>query len=70
MIETLSTTAQLCELLNLHEETVRKYARAGELRSYRIGNDRRYPESGVREFLAAREEQQRYVRPRSVGRSE
>lgn len=35
------TTAELCELLSLHEETVRKYARTGELPSLRIGNDRR-----------------------------
>lgn len=55
MIEVHYTTAQLCELLNLHEETVRKYARTGELPSVRVGNDRRYPESGVVSFLKARE---------------
>lgn len=55
MIEAHYTTAQLCELLNLHEETVRKYARTGELPSLRIGNDRRYSESGVRAFLKSRE---------------
>ena len=54
VIERHYTTAQLCEWLNLHEETVRKYARIGELPSVRIGNDRRYPESGVEEFLSAR----------------
>lgn len=58
MIEKHYTTAQLCELLNLHEETVRKYARTGELPSLRIGNDRRYSESGVRAFLKAREDSQ------------
>jgi len=56
MIEPYYTTAQLCELLNLHEETVRKYARTGELPSVRMGNDRRYPKSGVLAFLKARED--------------
>ena len=54
MIEPHYTTSQLWDLLNLHEETVRKYARLGELRSVRIGKDRRYPESAVRAFLEAR----------------
>jgi len=54
VIERHYTTAQLCERLNVHEETVRKYARTGELPSIRIGNDRRYPESGVEAFLSAR----------------
>lgn len=59
MIERLYKTAELCELWNVHEETVRKYARTGELPSIRIGNDRRYPESGVEEFLRARDERNR-----------
>jgi excisionase family DNA binding protein len=54
VIERHYKTAELCELWNVHEETVRKYARTGELPSIRIGNDRRYPESGVEEFLRAR----------------
>ena len=54
MIERHYKTAELCEQLNLHEETVRKLARTGELPSIRIGNERRYPESGVEEFLRAR----------------
>ncbi|HEY4975926.1 MAG TPA: helix-turn-helix domain-containing protein [Gaiellaceae bacterium] len=54
MIERHYTTSELCDLLSVHEETVRKYARTGELPSVRIGNDRRYPESGVEEFLRAR----------------
>lgn len=56
VIERHYTTAELCELLSLHEETVRKYARMGELPSVRIGNDRRYPESGVEEFLRERDQ--------------
>lgn len=53
MIERYYTTAELCERLSLHEETIRKYARTGDLRSVRIGNDRRYPESAVVAFLNA-----------------
>lgn len=69
MIEPYYTTAQLCELLSLHEETIRKYARTGELRSIRIGNDRRYPESGVRSFLAAREDERRHIGSTAAGRA-
>ncbi len=58
MIEKHYTTAELCELLHLHEETVRKYARTGELASVRMGNDRRYSESAVRVFLKSREDSQ------------
>jgi excisionase family DNA binding protein len=54
VIERLYKTAELCELWNVHEETVRKLARRGELPSIRIGNERRYPESGCEEFLRAR----------------
>ena len=56
MIERHYTTAELSDLLNLHEETVRKYARTGELPSRRFGNDRRYSESGVQAFLKAHED--------------
>ena len=62
VIERHYTTSELCELLNVHEETVRKYARMGELPSIRIGNDRRYPESGVEEFLRARGQRGHVVR--------
>lgn len=65
MIERHYTTAELCERLNLHEETVRKYARTGELPSIRIGNDRRYPESGVEEFLSARAQRDHVIGSRS-----
>lgn len=65
MIERHYTTAELCERLNLHEETVRKYARTGELPSIRIGNDRRYPESGVEKFLSARAQCEHVIGSRS-----
>jgi excisionase family DNA binding protein len=51
------TTRQVAELLAVCEETVRRAAARGELRSLRVGHDRRYPESAVREWfglLAAR----------------
>lgn len=46
-------TAELAELFSVDEETVRRAARHGELRSVRIGRgiERRYSESAVREWL-------------------
>lgn len=41
----------LAELLDCSTETLRRAAAAGELRSVRIGHDRRYPESAVSEWL-------------------
>lgn len=51
MIERHYTTAELAGLLSVHPETIRRAAARGELRSVRIGNERRYPESAVREWL-------------------
>jgi excisionase family DNA binding protein len=53
-VERHYTTSEVSALLSLHEETVRKYARLGELESVRIGNDRRYPESAIAKFLRVR----------------
>jgi excisionase family DNA binding protein len=50
-VERHYTTAELAELLAVHPETVRRAAARGELRSVRIGRDRRYPESAVLEWL-------------------
>jgi excisionase family DNA binding protein len=50
-IERHFTTAQLAELLAVHPETIRRAAASGKLRSVRIGRERRYPESAVREWL-------------------
>jgi excisionase family DNA binding protein len=52
VIERHYTTAELAELLSVHPETVRRAAAAGELRSIRVGRDRRYPESAVLKWLA------------------
>jgi excisionase family DNA binding protein len=51
MIERHYTTAELAEMLAVHAETIRRAAARGDLRSVRIGRDRRYPESGVVEWL-------------------
>lgn len=47
---------ELAELLSCSTETLRKAAASGELRSARVGSDRRYPESAVREWLARNSE--------------
>lgn len=41
----------LAELLDCSTETLRRAAARGDLRSVRIGADRRYPESAVNEWL-------------------
>ena len=50
-LERYYTTRELADMLNVHPETVRRSARRGELRSVRIGTERRYPESAVRSWL-------------------
>jgi len=47
------TTRELAERLSANPETIRRAAARGELRSIRIGRDRRYPASAIREWLAA-----------------
>jgi len=61
MIERHYKTAEVAELLSVHTETVLRLAQRGEIRSVRIGNDRRYPESAIREFLERNTEE---VRPK------
>jgi excisionase family DNA binding protein len=51
VIERHYTTAALAEHLAVHPETIRRAAARGELRSFRIGRDRRYSESAVEEWL-------------------
>lgn len=50
-------TKQVAALLSCDEETVLRYAQRGELRSWRLGRERRYTESAIREFQQGREEQ-------------
>ncbi len=61
MIEQHLRTRDVAALLSVHEETVLRYAQRGEIRSVRIGRDRRYPESAVREFLERHTEGARVV---------
>lgn len=56
MIERHYATSELAELLAVHPETIRRAAAAGRLRSVRVGRERRYPESAVRDWLASLEE--------------
>ena len=53
-IERHYTTRELAELLSVHQETIRREAARGKLRSVRVGSDRRYPESAVRAWLNER----------------
>jgi excisionase family DNA binding protein len=56
---TLLTTAQLCELLGIHEETAYRRGRRGEWPAYRVGPEYRW---ALDEVLAAmRSEQERRV---------
>jgi excisionase family DNA binding protein len=55
-IEQHYTTRELADLLAVHQETIRREAGRGRLRSVRVGSERRYPESAVREYLQQRDE--------------
>lgn len=50
-IERHYTTAELAVLLAVHPETIRRAAASRRLRSVRVGRDRRYPQSAVKEWL-------------------
>lgn len=51
MIEPHYTTAELAERLHCSKDTVLRLAQRGDLRSVFVGSERRYPESGVIEYL-------------------
>ena len=60
MIERHFSTRELAELLNAaHPETIRREAMRGRLRLVRVGSERRYPESAVKEYLAHRKDEKR-----------
>jgi excisionase family DNA binding protein len=48
------STQELAEFLRVHPETIRREAAKGRLRSIRVGSDRRYPESAVKDYLDER----------------
>ena len=55
-VELHYTTSVLARLIAVHPETIRREARRGNLRSVRVGRDRRYPESAVEEWLESRKD--------------
>ena len=55
MMEKMYTTKQVAEAWSVNPETVRPLAARGLLRSVRVGSERRYPESALREYLRSRE---------------
>lgn len=55
-IERYYRTAELAELLSVCDETIRRLAARGELPSVRVGSERRYPESGVVNYLRRHQE--------------
>jgi excisionase family DNA binding protein len=57
VIEPHYTGRGLAKLLAVNPETIRRAAASGKLRSVRVGSDRRYPESAVKEWLAVAEQE-------------
>lgn len=57
VIEPHYTGKALSKLLAVNPETIRRAAASGKLRSVRVGSDRRYPESAVKEWLAVAEQE-------------
>lgn len=56
--ETQLTVREVAERLRTHEETVRRWLKAGRLKGYRPGGDKtgwRIRESALEEFIAAHE---------------
>ena len=56
VMERMYTTKQVAEAWAVNPETVRRLAARGDLRSVRVGSERRYPESALREYLQSRED--------------
>jgi excisionase family DNA binding protein len=55
VVERMYTTRQVAEAWSVNPETVRRLAARGLLRSVRVGSERRYPESALREYLQRQE---------------
>jgi len=55
MIERHYSGRTLARLLSVNPETIRRAAVSGRLGSVRVGRERRYPESAVREWLVTTE---------------
>jgi excisionase family DNA binding protein len=50
------STQELAEFLRVHPETIRREASRGRLRSIRVGSERRYPETAVRDYVKRQED--------------
>jgi excisionase family DNA binding protein len=55
VVERMYTTKQVAEAWCVNPETIRRLAARGQLRSVRVGSERRYPESALQEYLQRRE---------------
>jgi excisionase family DNA binding protein len=53
-MERLYTGKEVARAWSVNPETVRRLAARGLLRSVRVGSERRYPESALREYLESR----------------
>lgn len=49
--EKLITPKEFAETLSMHEVTVRKWIREGRIKSYKINNYRRIPESELQRLI-------------------
>jgi excisionase family DNA binding protein len=54
-MERMYTTKQVAEAWSVNPETVRRLAARGVLRSVRVGSERRFPASALRDYLQSRE---------------
>ena len=52
---TALTSAELCDLINLHPVTLRDWSRSGRIPAYRIGRDWRYDPDKIADWLDSRE---------------
>lgn len=69
MIEQHFSSAEVCELLSISDETLRRYAQQGLILSVRIGHRRIYSESAIQNFLDGHQEHpSARVVPIGVGR--
>lgn len=55
VVERLYTTKEVAEAWSVNPETIRRLAARHQLRSVRVGSERRYPESALREYLQRQE---------------
>lgn len=49
------TSAEVCELINLHPVTLRDWSKAGRIPAYRMGREYRYDPDAIADWLRERE---------------